>query len=93
MLDPARFRAAFQRFMAGFSGQCEGGVALFGKVERHSFDKASGKSPLPWSALGAARGGWCWRRSPRTPNQSEAMRGVLPVRRRLAKIVQKARAE
>ena len=46
MLDPARFRAAFQRFMAGFSGQCEGVVAIDGKVERRSFDEASGKSPL-----------------------------------------------
>ncbi len=46
MLDPERFRAAFQRFMAGFSKQCEGVVAIDGKVLRRSFDKASGKSPL-----------------------------------------------
>jgi hypothetical protein len=41
-----RFRAAFQRFMAGFSGQCEGIVAIDGKILRRSLDKASGKSPL-----------------------------------------------
>ena len=45
-LDPEQFRAAFQRFMAGFSKQCEGVVAIDGKVLRRSFDKASGKSPL-----------------------------------------------
>ena len=45
-LDPEQFRAAFQRFMAGFSRQCEGVVAIDGKVLRRSFDKASGKSPL-----------------------------------------------
>ena len=46
MLDPAQFRAAFQRFMEGFSEQCEGVVAIDGKVLRRSFDSASGKSPL-----------------------------------------------
>ncbi len=46
MLDPEGFRAAFQRFMAGFSEQCEGVVAIDGKVLRRSFDSASGKSPL-----------------------------------------------
>src|SRR5665213_2253192 len=46
MLDPEQFRAAFQRFMSGFSSSCEGIVAIDGKVLRRSFDKASGKSPL-----------------------------------------------
>src|SRR6267142_2152150 len=46
MLDPEQFRAAFQRFMAGFSEQCEGVVAIDGKVLRRSFDRAGGKSPL-----------------------------------------------
>ena len=46
MLDPEQFRAAFQRFMSGFSSTCEGVVAIDGKVLRRSFDKASGKSPL-----------------------------------------------
>src|SRR5580700_10949165 len=46
MLDPEQFRATFQRFMAGFSEQCEGVVAIDGKVVRRSFDRASGKSPL-----------------------------------------------
>src|SRR3974377_1196561 len=32
--------------MAGFSEQCEGVVAIDGKVLRRSFDSASGKSPL-----------------------------------------------
>ncbi len=46
MLDPEQFRTAFLRFMEGFSKQCEGVVAIDGKVLRRSFDKASGKSPL-----------------------------------------------
>ena len=45
-LDPEGFRAAFQRFMEGFSKRLEGVVAIDGKVLRRSFDKASGKSPL-----------------------------------------------
>jgi predicted transposase YbfD/YdcC len=45
-LDPDQFRAAFQRFMAVFSKQCQGVVAIDGKVLRRSFDRASGKSPL-----------------------------------------------
>lgn len=45
-LDSAQFQAAFQRFMAGFSKQCQGVVAIDGKVLRRSFDRASGKSPL-----------------------------------------------
>jgi predicted transposase YbfD/YdcC len=46
LLEPAQFRAAFQRFMAGFSEQYRGVVAIDGKVVRRSFDRASGKSPL-----------------------------------------------
>lgn len=46
MLDPDQFGAAFQRFMEGFSKQCEGVVAIDGKVLRRSFDKTAGKSPL-----------------------------------------------
>lgn len=45
-LDPEQFRATFQRFMAGFSEQCRGVVAIDGKVLRRSFDRASGKSAL-----------------------------------------------
>jgi len=45
-LDPEGFRAAFQRFMEGFSLKCGGVVAIDGKVLRRSFDRASGKSPL-----------------------------------------------
>ena len=45
-LDPDQFRDAFQRFMAQFSEQLEGVVAIDGKVLRRSFDRASGKSPL-----------------------------------------------
>ena len=37
-LDPDQFRDAFQRFMAQFSGQLEGVVAIDGKVLRRSFD-------------------------------------------------------
>src|ERR1700731_4851334 len=45
-LDPEQFRKAFSRFMTKFSGQCQGVVAIDGKVLRRSFDRASGKSPL-----------------------------------------------
>jgi hypothetical protein len=46
MLDPDQFRAAFQRFMMAFAKQCQGVVAIDGKVLRRSFDRASRKSPL-----------------------------------------------
>jgi predicted transposase YbfD/YdcC len=45
-LDPTQFQAAFQRFMESFSEQCQGVVAIDGKVLRRSFDRANGKSPL-----------------------------------------------
>lgn len=45
-LDPEQFQAAFQRFMAAFSEQCQGVVAIDGKVLRRSFDRASNKSAL-----------------------------------------------
>jgi predicted transposase YbfD/YdcC len=45
-LDPDQFRDSFQRFMAQFSGQMQGVVAIDGKVLRRSFDRASGKSAL-----------------------------------------------
>ena len=45
-LDPDQFRESFQRFMAQFSEQLQGVVAIDGKVLRRSFDRASGKSPL-----------------------------------------------
>jgi predicted transposase YbfD/YdcC len=45
-LDPEQFRAAFQSFMGKFAEQCQGVVAIDGKVLRRSFDRASGKSPL-----------------------------------------------
>ena len=43
-LDPEQFRDSFQRFMAQFSEQLHGVVAIDGKVLRRSFDRASGKS-------------------------------------------------
>ncbi|MGB7169903.1 MAG: ISAs1 family transposase [Acidobacteriaceae bacterium] len=45
-LDPDQFRDSFQRFMAQFSEQLQGVVAIDGKVLRRSFDRASGKSAL-----------------------------------------------
>jgi predicted transposase YbfD/YdcC len=45
-LDPDQFRDSFQRFMAQFSEQLQGVVAIDGKVLRGSFDRASGKSAL-----------------------------------------------
>jgi predicted transposase YbfD/YdcC len=46
LLDPEKFGAAFRRFMAAFSQQCQGVVAIDGKVLRRSYDKARGKSAL-----------------------------------------------
>ena len=46
LLDPLQFRTAFQQFMVSFSEQCQGVVAIDGKVLRRSFDNASGKSAL-----------------------------------------------
>jgi predicted transposase YbfD/YdcC len=46
LLDPAQFRAAFQRFMAKFSATDPGIVAVDGKALRRSFDRASGQSAL-----------------------------------------------
>src|SRR5664279_5992501 len=46
LLDPAKFGAAFQRFMAAFSRQCQGVVAIDGKVLRRSHDRAKGRSAL-----------------------------------------------
>ena len=46
LLDPEKFGAAFQRFMAAFSKQCQGVVAIDGKVLRRSFNRASSKSAL-----------------------------------------------
>lgn len=45
-LDPDQFRDSFQRFMAQFSEQLQGVVAIDGKVLRRSFDRTSGKSAL-----------------------------------------------
>ncbi len=46
LLDPKRFHAAFQTFMQRFAETIQGVVAIDGKTLRHSFDRASGKSPL-----------------------------------------------
>jgi hypothetical protein len=46
LLDPDKFAAAFQRFMAAFSRQCQGVIAIDGKVLRRSFDRASDRSAL-----------------------------------------------
>lgn len=46
LLDPEQFGAAFRRFMAVFTEQCQGVVAIDGKVLRRSFDQASQKSAL-----------------------------------------------
>jgi predicted transposase YbfD/YdcC len=46
LLEPAQFRAAFQRFMTRFSETDQGVIAIDGKVLRRSFDRASGQSAL-----------------------------------------------
>ena len=45
-LDPARFGAVFQRFIAKFADTVQSVVAIDGKVLRRSFDRASSKSAL-----------------------------------------------
>jgi len=45
-LDPEQFRTSFQQFMAQFSAQCQGVIAIDGKALRRSFDRASGRSAL-----------------------------------------------
>jgi len=45
-LDPDQFRGSFQQFMAQFSSQLQGVIAVDVKVLRRSFDTASGKSAL-----------------------------------------------
>ena len=70
-LDPDQFAAAFQRFMAGFSEQSQGVVAIDGKVLRRSFDQ--------WQVavahglhLGVASNALCWRRSPPTRSRTKS---------------------
>jgi predicted transposase YbfD/YdcC len=46
LLDPERFHAWFLGFMRRFSEACQGVVAIDGKTLRHSFDRATGASPL-----------------------------------------------
>lgn len=46
LLEPERFAAAFRRFMTAFAEQCQGVVAIDGKVLRRSYDRARGKSAL-----------------------------------------------
>ena len=46
LLDPERFQACFMTFMTKFADVCQGVIAIDGKALRHSFDTASGKSPL-----------------------------------------------
>lgn len=77
MLDPDQSRAAFQRFMMAFTQQCQGVVAIDGKVLRRSFDRVSRKSPLHMvSAWGCEQRFWCWCRSPRmrSPTRSPPCR-------------------
>lgn len=45
-LDPGQFAASFRRFTAAFATECQGMIAIDGKVLRRSPDRASGKSPL-----------------------------------------------
>jgi hypothetical protein len=46
LLDPAQFQVCFTAFMQRFAATCRGVVAIDGKTLRHSFDAASGTSPL-----------------------------------------------
>ena len=44
LLDPEKFGTAYQRFMATFLKQCQGVIAIDGRVLCRSFDRASGRS-------------------------------------------------
>ena len=56
LLDPEKLGAAFRRFMAAFAEQCQGVIAIDGKVLRRSHDRAKGKSALHMvSAWGCER--------------------------------------
>ena len=46
LLDPAQFHACFLRFMQDFAETAQGVIAIDGKTLRHSFDRATQKSPL-----------------------------------------------
>lgn len=46
LLDPQQFHDSFLRFMRRFAKTVAGVVAIDGKTLRHSFDRASGQSPL-----------------------------------------------
>ena len=46
LLDPVKFHACFLVFMKRFSEGLQGVIAVDGKTLRHSFDRASKKSPL-----------------------------------------------
>lgn len=46
LLNPERFQACFLTFMARFAEACKGVIAIDGKTLRHSFDTATGQSPL-----------------------------------------------
>jgi DDE_Tnp_1-associated len=74
LLDPPQFQAAFQRFMARFSEQCQGVVAIDGKVLRARSIRPAASPPCTWSAPGAASKGWCWRKSPPPPNPTRSLR-------------------
>lgn len=46
LIDPKQFQLCFASFMERFSATCKGVIAIDGKTLRHSFDTASGQSPL-----------------------------------------------
>lgn len=72
LLDAAQFQAAFQRFRAGFSEQCQDVVAIDGKVLRRSFDRASGKAALHMVSAWGCEQRWYWRRSQPTPSPTRS---------------------
>jgi hypothetical protein len=74
-VDPDQFRASFQRFMAQFSEQLPGGVAVNGRGFGRSFDRASGGSrPAHDQRSGAVSVEWRWPRPPPTPSRMRSPR-------------------
>jgi len=71
-LDPDQFRDSFQRFMAQFSEQLQGVVAIDGKVLRRSFDRPAASRRCIWFRPGVADSDWCWRRSPPMPSRTRS---------------------
>jgi hypothetical protein len=60
-LDPDQSRACFQQFMAEFSAQCQGVVAIDGRFRAVRSTGPAANRRCTWSAPRAANSVWCRR--------------------------------